>query len=180
MIAVKWWTQWHSRRVLKNMWDLTNKNEESSSGSWNSRQIGVDGEKGLWGCGIRSCRIPLPAGSRRVMWLDEEGSSGWTSWRARAQRAAHSNSCWCLPFPKTGLIYQKMSQLWIFMCYCLLLLCFVLLEDMSLLPAAIQHTALRCPGRSWCYLQAIWLYHTQCTVYLPARLLTQPTQHRAL
>lgn len=33
---------------------------------------------------------PPPTGSRRVMWLGDEGSSRWTSWRARAQRAARS------------------------------------------------------------------------------------------
>lgn len=88
-------------------------------------QIGVDGEKGLWECGVWSCII------HRL-----QGAGGWCDWVTRAAHAEPAeehgpkgqhaqNSCWCLPFQKTGPIYQKMSQLWIFMCCCLLLLCFL-------------------------------------------------------
>lgn len=118
-------------------------------------------EKGLWGCGAQACRrmglaSALPTGS--TWWL--------TGWRghcrlcqlgACAQRAADMKLLLMFAVSETGPIYQEKSQKWICMRYFLLLICFVLLEDKSLLPSAFQHTTL-CPEHAW----------GTCLVYLHA------------
>ena len=148
---------------FQSQWILTNRNEESRSGSWKSRQIVAERRKGFWGRGVQAHRqglqISLSSGSR----LEDDWMKMALPVKPAQEYKPHlKGSKFEIPAVchfKRPVQFNKRSVKFLGDIYCLCcVFCFI-----GLLSTAVQHTPPWCPRPAWCHLYKVWLYCTHCT-----------------
>ena len=126
----------------------------------------VQREKGLGGCGVQSCGqglhvLCLQGAPWGLAWV-RRAVGGRASWRAWTQNAADMrNSCWGLPFPKTGPVYQKKSQSWI-LCAISCFYCVWFCGKTTVYCQLLISLQL-CPEHAWCTCTQVGIPHATCS-----------------